>query len=162
MTKKVKFDKKGVKVRDENILCIILKEGKGSKWQWVNENDDKFTVDENTYFIINSGTYIWGRLRFLIYLEGISTPIHHGYIERERILKKYKDRDTGTEKSLWISRIKGLKFDSKIINMLLNRNLADEFTKQHLDLPNLAIIILLIVSIIMGLIGDVAIYMALG
>ena len=37
---KIKFKKGHVKPTFGNILCIILKEGKGSKWVWINENTD--------------------------------------------------------------------------------------------------------------------------
>ena len=37
--------------------------------------------------------------------------------------------------------------------MLLNRNLADQFTAQHIDLPNLLIIVLLIVNVAFGMVN---------
>lgn len=154
MSKKVKFNKEGhVKPSFRNILCIILKEGKGSSWVWIDENTDKFSLDENTYFKLDVGTYVDGILRFLVYLEGVSTPIHHGYIEREEVERKYLDRDTNVWKKIKMNVIKGLKFDSKVIDMLLNRNIADEFTRQHLDIPNLAIVVMLVISIILNIIG---------
>jgi len=157
--KKAKFNKNKVKQVKKSILCIVLKEGKGSEWIWLKEKDDKFSLDGNTYFKVDDGTYIKNTMRMLVYLEGISLPIHHGYIEREEVEKIIKDRDTGQEKTIQINKIKGLNFDSKVIDMLLNRNLADEFTKQHLDLPNLAIIILLIVNVLTSIIGTIALYM---
>jgi len=160
--KKAKIKKGSVNYKKNNILCIVLKEGKGSTWVWLNEKDDKFTLDGNTYFKLDTGTYLKGNLRTLIFLEGISLPINHEYIEREEETRSYTDRDTGTEKTVVINKIKGLNFDSKVIDMLLNRNLADEFTKQHLDLPNLAIIILLIINVLATIIGSAALYMSLG
>jgi hypothetical protein len=133
-----------------NILCIILKEGKGSSWLWINDAFERFSYEENTYFKVDSGTYHKGSLRLFIYLEGVSLPMHHGYIKREKITKQIKDRNTGKLKDVIITKIKGLKFDSKVIDVLLNRNLADEFTKVHMDLPNLAIVILLVLNLIVG------------
>lgn len=135
------------------ILCLILKEGKGSSWVWVNDSFERFSFNDNTYFKQDEGTYQKDNLRFLIFLEGISMPMHHGYIERETIKKLFTDKNTGKEKSIDITKIKGLKYDSKAIDMLLNRHLADEFTKQHMDLPNLAIIVLLILNLIISGIG---------
>jgi len=148
-----KKDIKKMKKTKKNILCIILTEGKGSKWFWVNDSIEKFSYNENTYFKEDSGTYHKGNLRFFIYLEGISLPIHHGYIKRETVTKSYTDRDTGLTKDIKITKIKGLKFDSKIIDILLNRNLADEFTKSHMDLPNLAIILFLVIVLITNFIN---------
>jgi hypothetical protein len=163
MGKKIKI--KRVKVRESpkkpnteiknklgEILCIVLKEGKGSKWIWLDESENKFSLDENTYFKVDEGTYLKDRIRLMVYLEGISLPIHHGHIEKEEVTRDILDKDTGKTKKLTIQKIKGLNFDSKVIDILLNRNLADEFTKQHVDLPNLIIIILLIGILITNLI----------
>lgn len=152
--KVIKNDKPVVLKQSEkqryNILCIILKEGKGSTWLWVNDSFERFSYDQNTYFKVDSGTYHKGSLRLFIYLEGVSLPMHHGYIEREKIEKEVKDRNTGKLKKVMITKIKGLKFDSKVIDVLLNRNLADEFTKVHMDLPNLAIVVLLVINLIVS------------
>lgn len=154
VNKRIKIDNKGnVKGKKNRILCIILKEGHGSSWLWLNDTEERFSVDNNTYFKITDGTYIRKMLRFMVYIEGISVPIHHGYVEREEVEREYVDRDTGKLKKIIINKIKGLNFDSKVIDILLNRNLADEFTKTHIDLPNLIMIILLIVNIIIGIAG---------
>lgn len=148
-----KVGKRGLKLRRGKILCIILHEGKGSTWYWLDELQQRFTVGENTYFRVDDGTYNKDQLRFMIYLEGVSLPIHHGYIEREVVEKTIVDKDTGKEKTFRFQKIKGLKFDSKLIDILLNRHLADEFTKPHLDLPNLVLIILMVVNLILILIS---------
>ena len=154
---KVKVKRKGIDTivneKIGQILCIILKEGKGSKWRWINDYNDKFTQDEHTYFMVDEGTYLKNTTRFMIFLEGVSTPMHHGYIERETVERTVIDRDTNEEKKVFIDKIKGLKFDSKLIDMLLNRNLADQFTRQHMDLPNLLIIVLLVVNVAIGFIN---------
>ncbi len=135
------------------ILCIILGEGKDCNFIEIPDIYDSFSFKENTYFVVSDGIYIHNSIRILLYLEGISTPLHHGYIERTSEIRSYIDRITNEEKTMKIHTIKGLKFDSKLIDLLLNRHLADEFTKQHMDLPNLAIVILLIVSIAVGIIN---------
>lgn len=154
INRNVKLTGKGqVTEKVGKILCIILKEGHGSTWLWLKDDDEKFSVDENTYFKINDGTYIRNMLRFMIFIEGISVPIHHGHIEREAVEREYVDRDTGKIRKIIVNKIKGLNFDSKVIDILLNRNLADEFTKQHIDLPNLIMIILLIANVILAIAG---------
>jgi len=155
--KKVKFKttKEGeptVKSKGD-ILAIILKEGKGSRWKWVDDDEERFSVDGNTYFIVDEGTYLKGSLRIMIFLEGISTPMNHSNIDREEVVKQVIDRDTQEIKKIKIQKIKGLKFDSKIIDVLLNRHLADEFTREHMDLPNLLIIIFLIIIAVLDVIG---------
>lgn len=148
-----KIGKRGLKIRKGKILCIILHEGKGSTWYLLDDQQERFSINQNTYFKVDDGTYVKDTVRFMIYLEGISLPIHHGYIEREQVTKDIKDSDTGLVKKYIINKIKGLKFDSKIIDILLNRHLADEFTKNHMDLPNLVIIILLVIILIIGLVS---------
>jgi len=141
---------KKAKLKNEKnkILCIILKEGKGSVWRWINENEDRFSIDGHTYFKTDEGTYQKRLIRFMMYLEGISMPMHHGYIEKESEIITIRNKETGKEELHKMTKIKGLKFDSKIIDIFLNRGLADEFTKQHMDLPNLIIILLLIFNLI--------------
>jgi hypothetical protein len=139
-------------VKENKILCIILHEGRGSTWYLLNDKADRFCVAGNTYFKVDA-TYVKGSVRFMIYIEGYSLPIDHGCIEREEVIKEITDPVTQKVKKYLIQKIKGLKFDSKLIDILLNRHLADEFTKQHMDLPNLVIVILLVVGVIIGFVN---------
>lgn len=144
-----------IKVKKKNILAIVLIEGKGCDFLWLGQDQERFSYNGNTYFKQDQGTYLYGRkrIRVAVYLEGISVPIHHAYIEREQVERTVLNRDTGKEEKVKINQIKGLKFDSAVIDMLLNRHLADEFTKQHMDVPNLIIIILMVVTLILGVIN---------
>lgn len=142
--------------KKRRILAIVLTEGHGSRWVWLNENQDRFSIAENTYFKLDGGTYIRGSMRFMIFMESVSLPIGHQYIQREEIEKTIVDRQTGEDKTITINKIKGLNFDSKIADILLNRHLADEFTKTHFDLPNLIIIILLIVTVVLGVLNIIS------
>lgn len=146
-----------IKVKKGSILALILIEGKSAEFLWLSQATDRFSYQGNTYFRVDQGTYIYGkkRMRVAVYLEGISVPIHHAYIEREQVTKQFTNADTGKTESITINQIKGLKFDSAVIDMLLNRHLADEFTKYHMDLPNLVIIILLVVTLILGIINAI-------
>jgi hypothetical protein len=154
--KKAKITNSGkVKVKKKNILALILVEGKGCEFIWLNQDQERFSYNGNTYFKQDQGTYIYGkkRIRVAVYLEGISVPMHHAYIEREKVTRTIMNRDTGKEEKVSVNQIKGLKFDSAVIDMLLNRHLADEFTKQHMDIPNLILIVLMIVILILGVIN---------
>jgi len=144
-----------VKVRKGSLLAVVLVEGKGCEFIWLPSELDRFSFQGNTYFKQDTGTYLYGkkRLRVAVYLEGISVPIHHQYIEREAVDREIVNRDTGKTETVTINQIKGLKYDSAVIDMLLNRHLADEFTKQHMDIPNLLLIILLIVTMVLGVIN---------
>lgn len=148
-----RISKRGLKIKRGRILCIILHEGKGSTWYQLPDQQDRFSVNQNTYFKVDDGTYVKDTVRFMIYLEGISLPLHHGYIQREEVVKDIVDRDTGLKKTYKLFKIRGLNFDSKVIDILLNRHLADEFTKQHMDLPNLVLIILVVATLIVGLVS---------
>jgi hypothetical protein len=153
---KAKLSSQGrIKVRKGSILCLILIEGKSAEFLWVSQDQDRFSYQQNTYFVSSQGTYLYGkkRLRVATYLEGISLPVQHSYIEREKVTKTIINRDTGKEEEVTLTQIKGLKFDSNVIDMLLNRHLADEFTKQHMDIPNLILIVLLVVALILGVIN---------
>lgn len=166
--KKIKVRNAKIKEADKpkkaknRILCIILKEGKGSKWVWIEENEERFSIDGNTYFKLDSGTYIKGITRLMIYLEGISTPIGHSNIDYENKEIEIKNKETGKINKTIIKKIKGLKFDSKIADIILNREIASEFTKQHMDLPNLIIIVLLIANLISSILGTIALYYVSG
>ena len=157
MSRNVKIKRKGKKatipIKYGKILCIILKESKGSSWSWIKDGLERFSKDGHTYFPKSEGTYLKKGVRFLVFMEGVSTPMHHGDLERETVEREYVNKDTGETETIDIEKIKGLKFDSKLIDMLLNRNLADQFTSIHMDLPNLLIIVLLIVNVAFAIVN---------
>ena len=141
------------KNKGNRLLCEILLENHGTVWLWVNRKKDQFRYRQNSYFIRPEGVYISeNRILKSTYMEGISTPLTHDNIEKEVVERSYIDPN-GVEVKQQITQIKGLKYDSAVIDMLLNRKLADEFTKVQLDLPNLIIIILLAGTLIAGVIS---------
>jgi len=146
------------KKHKNKILCIVLSEGKGSSWVWLPDTQDSFSLNDNTYFRLDAGTYIKGLTRLLVYLEGISVPIHHGHIDHEEKTVEIVNRDTGKTEKRKFKFIKGLKFDSKVIDIILNRKIADEFTKTHMDLPNLVLVVLSIICVIEGIIIGYGVY----
>ena len=162
--KKVKIrrnkDKSPVKKTRRHMLCTILKANKSCVLKWVLLREDDFSVDKHTYFIDPKGSYINNDgILVCVYLEGASLPIHHGSVKYETIKaydEKIKDSITGKEKVVHVpeqKRIENVKYDSSLIDMLLNRKLADVFTKVHLDVPNLFLSILLIVAVAVGFIN---------
>jgi len=164
MSKKVKINKNKkknpVKKRNRFMLCIVLKANKSCAMKWVNFKDDTFSIDNNTYFFDPNGGYTdVNGMRVFIYLEGASLPVHHGNVKYETIKahdKKIKDSLTGREHTVHVperTRIENLKFDSSLISMVLNRKLADAFTKVHLDMPNLFLSILLVIAVAVGFIN---------
>lgn len=141
------------KQKSNNLLAIILKEEHNSQWVYVRVKKDRsdFSIDGNTYFKHSDGTYDTGKLRFAVYLEGVSVPIHHGYIQRKKVTRKVKNTFTGNVKEVSFHFIKGLKFDSVIADILLNRGLASEFTKKLVDKFGIVVLILNILILIFTL-----------
>lgn len=155
IVKKAKVKRGVVRIKRKNkkILSIILLEGKGCRFVWLTDSQDVFTYNGNTYFKQDTGTYLHGVVRVMVYMEGVSLPIHHSYLEREQVIKSIFNRDTGKTEEFAVNQIKGLKFDSAVIDMLLNRHLADEFTRNHMDLPNMILLLLILGTFIVGIIN---------
>lgn len=141
----MKYDKEGDLRKRKKHLAIVLKENRGAKFKWIGNKKDHFTIDKNYYFISETGMYISkSNVRFSIYLEGISTPLNHDYIERIEEQRLVTNPDTQETLKVKVTTIKGLKYDSKLINMLLNTKLAEQFTRTRSDI---SIMVLLILSV---------------
>lgn len=120
--------------RRNRLLAIVMKRNKNTVWKWVRFNQDSFTLHNNTYFVIPEGTYISkNKILFAIYMEGVSTPISHIDVHTKYETRNYYDPDTGEQKTAKVAVVNNLKFDSEIVDILLNRHLADEFTKSSID-----------------------------
>lgn len=147
-------DKKEIEPKGKNkVLAIILKESHGLKWLWVRNDADSFTLDKNFYFIYESGMYITGNgIRSCLYLEGVSTPITHANLDREKIEKIVADAQ-GNKHKIEIVKIKGLKWDSKVIFMLLNRKLADIFLRVPVNTSGLILFIALLILIVLNIVN---------
>ena len=152
LTKEEKKDKKNKNkvepIKKNRVLTIILCENKSTLWKWVSYRKPKFRVNENTYFLEPSGMYLsTNNVLCSIYVEGVSIPISHKYIERKMEIVKIVNPETKKEEETAIPVINNIKFDSEVIDILLNRNLADEFTKVKLDGRGLATIILILITL---------------
>jgi len=161
--KKVKISKKGRPIKNKKgyMLAVVLKANRSSKLKWIPLNKDNFSVDSQTYFIDPKGSYVGNPTGVLsaVYLEGSSLPIHHGcmkYIDVPEKIKEWVNPLTGKEETRTVkahTEIDTVKYDSGLIDMLLNRHLSDAFTKVHLDMPNLVLTVLLIVTVAVGFVN---------
>jgi hypothetical protein len=134
--------------RKRKHLALVLNGNKGARLKWIGNKKDHFSFDKNYYFIVDSGIYITrNNVRVSIYLEGISTPLNHGNIEYEEIMKTIIDLETKEARDVKVNVIKGLKYDSKLLNTLLNSKLFERITKKHSDAFNIALLLLVIVTL---------------
>lgn len=128
-----KFDKKTnlVPNKTNSLLCVIFSEDKGAYFirRKFSNKTDTFRFNKGLYIIDNEAIHLTrNRIRICFYLEGVSTPIKMSNIEKEVVAVEYLDLD-GTLKTTKINRIKGLKFDAKILDIATDRKLAENFTK---------------------------------
>ena len=159
---KVKIKVNGsIKKKKGMMLCVILKANRNTVFSWQPMNKDEFSIGRNTYFIDPKGSYVDSGHGFIVavYLEGSSLPVHHGCLKYKRIPKKTVLRInpfTNKEEEVVVperTEIDTVKYDSGLIDMLLNRKLADAFTKVHLDLPNILLTLLLVGTLILGIVN---------
>jgi hypothetical protein len=160
-----KYDSKTnlVPKKRNRLICIIFSEDKGCYiiLRKFNIKTDNFIFKNGMYIIDNEAIHITGNgSRVAFYMEGISTPLKMSNIEKTIEEVDYIDL-YGVKRKTIIQKIKGLKFDSNILNTFANRKFAELFTKQPLD--KMAIFILCvfifgIVTMIISVIGCVITY----
>lgn len=149
-TNKNKTDTVKVTTIKNCFLAIILRENKGARLRWISyaTNQETFRSNNHTYFSIADGLYLApNRLMIAIYLEGISTPLSHRNVERETVTRQIEKEGELTDVELDV--IKGLKFDSKILDVLLNRGLAEEFTEMKPDKTVFVVFMLIVINMIL-------------
>lgn len=137
--------------KKNRLICIIFSEEKGCNFllRKLNIKTDYFRFHNGIYIIDNESIHITGNgSRVAFYLEGISTPIKMSNIEKETISMDYIDL-YGKKQRTTIQKIKGLKFDAKILDIFANRKFAELFTKTPTPMTGLLTLILSIVIIIM-------------
>lgn len=144
-----------VKVKKETgkYLAIVLKQNKSLSLNWVSFAHDEFRVDSHTYFSVPEGMYL-GKRRLLlgVYLEGISTPLSHKNIRyKTRLTHNPVTNEALTTTDKPCHSIEGLKYDSEIIDILLNRGLAEKFTTIRPEKTIFVMIMLIIISIVVGI-----------
>ena len=156
MSNKLFKNKKGtvvIKTKDNNFLAVILKQNKSTTFKWITFTDNEFQCDGNTYFSIPEGMYL-GKKRLLIgiYLEGISTPLSHRNVKKKTEKREIIGQD-GKKETILIDTIEGLKYDSEIIDILLNRGLASKFTEMPQDKTLFILFVMVIINIIITVIA---------
>ena len=128
--KEIITDKNNIKIglqayckdKKNNVFVTIKKENGFVIWLWVNSYKGDFSIDNNRYFLIPSGSYK-NKNGIICYdfLEGICTPICHDIIEYEEQDITITTLDGKTE-THHLRTIKGQKIDSR---------LADEIGRAH-------------------------------
>ena len=108
---------------------------------------EHFQVGKHTYFKEPRGTYLSeNKVLLTVYIEGVSIPISHQYIEKKIEEREYIDA-YGEIRKIKVSVIQNIKFDSEIVDMLLNRNLADEFLRESAPTSTIAVILLIAINV---------------
>lgn len=152
--------------RKKALICIMFSESKDCHII-LRKLHPKFEID---YFRYNNGMYIIDSesihitsngCRVAFYLEGISTPIKMSNIEHEIKEVEYTDLYGKKQKSL-INKIKGLKFDAKILDTFTNRRFAELFTKQDINNFQMFILIIGIITMITSVIACIVSYVRVG
>jgi len=119
--------------KTNRLIALIFREDKGAKVLLVNSKANDFIHNQHLYFLNPESTYITDNgNRIAFYLEGISTPVSHSNIEKMLVKVKYKELD-GTINEKQVMKIKGLKYDSRILQIFTDRKFAEVFTKIGID-----------------------------
>lgn len=130
------------------LICIVFSEDKGAYFllrKFDNKNDC-FHFNNGLYLIDNEAIHITPNgNRICFYLEGISTPIKMSNIEKYEETIEYLNL-LGEKKKVTVQKIKGLTYDSKILEIATDRKLAKNFT--DITPEGRLIIIILILSIV--------------
>ena len=135
-------------------LAIICRRNKSCIWVWVLLNKHHFSIDGHTYIRDPKGIYISkNKILFSLYMEGISIPISHEQIKEKIVSVPYIDPISKEQRKMDITTVNELKFDSSIVDIFVNRHLADEFTRTYIDKTGMGVLLLLIVNIVVGIIG---------
>lgn len=153
---KFKYDKNTdiIPKKRNRLICIFFSENKGCHFILRKMNNRL----ENDYFKYNNGMYIIDNesihltsngSRIAFYLEGISTPIKMSNIPYEEVNIPYVDLYGNTRDDNIVRKIKGLDFDSKILNTFANRKFAELFTRTPVKGLEFILLILSVVCLVM-------------
>jgi len=128
-----KFDKRTnlVPKKNNKLTAVIFSENKSAVFllRKFDNRTDTFRYNKGLYIIDNESIHLTNNgNRICFYLEGISTPLKMSNIERYTDTVEYIDLD-GSVKTANVEKIKGLKYDSKIMDIICDRKLSENFTK---------------------------------
>lgn len=130
-----KFNKDIDKVpkKVNKLIALVFREDKGAKILYINGKWNDFTHNGHLYFLNPEATYITDNgNRIVFYLEGVSTPMSHSNIEKKLVKIAFKELDGSVSEKL-VMKIKGLKYDSRILQIFTDRKFAEVFTKIGID-----------------------------
>lgn len=142
------------------LVCIVFSEERGCHFilRKLNTKADFFKFKNGIYIIDNESIHIASNgSRIAFYLEGISTPIKLSNIEKVVETIEYTDL-YGNKQKTKVNKIKGLKFDAKILDTFANRRFAELFTRTPMNNFEFFILIFSIIAVIMIGITDVLVY----
>jgi len=142
--------------KKNRLLCVFFSEDRGCYFLYrkmtfrSNEKEvDYFRFRKGQYMIDNESIHIANNgCRVAFYLEGISTPIKMSNIDKETVIITYLDLYGNKQKST-VQKIKGLKFDAKILDVFANRRFADLFTRQTINNWQFFLLLIGIASIVL-------------
>ena len=139
--------------KKNRLICIILTEDKGMYFLIrKKEKTDSFRFNKGLYLIHNGAVHTSRNgNRYAIYLEGISTPLSMANIEKYTEEVEFIDLDGSKRKTL-VQKIKGLKYNAKILDIFTDRKLSENFTKIE-EKIKYALITLILVSVSLIMIG---------
>jgi hypothetical protein len=151
------FNKKTdiVPSKRNRLICILFTESRGCfiLFRKITEKNSYFTYRRGMYIIDNESIHITSNgCRIAFYLEGISTPIKMTNIQRETKDVEYLDLQ-GNKQKTTVQVIKGLKFDSHILDTFADEKFAENFTKEKIDNWQVFILIISIGVLIATIIG---------
>lgn len=134
--------------RRNRIICVMLSETKGCKILLRHKKHSSFRYNNGLYITDNDAVHITDNgARVLVYMEGISTPLKMSNIERTKKTVEYYDLYGNKKKSV-IEKIKGLKFDARILDTFTDEKLAKLFTKQEINNFQFFILLFSIITMI--------------
>lgn len=88
-------------VKKNKIIALILRKNKSAVLCYVPMSVKSFSVDGNTYFNVQSGSYLLPRrIVIAVYLEGCVLPLEHSYIRYEKRFTLLTDKTGKAVKEL--------------------------------------------------------------
>lgn len=162
-------------------IALILGKSKEATLVYVPVSVARFSINGNQYFNTATGTYLNEKMSLSVYFEGVSLPIDHSYLQYESVYELYFDDDglpiddiskipksdykmlqtdengefIVTDKGYYVTdvkeQLKGLEFDSKTMDILLESNLTENMAYDKMDRALPIIQVGIIVLIILGI-----------
>lgn len=157
-----KFDKNTdiIPKKKQQLLCVFFSEDRGAYFLFraFSEKEKSFRFKHGLYIMDNEAIHVTRNgSRVAFYLEGISTPIKMSNIDKEIVEFNYIDL-YGEKKYSKVTKIKGLKFDSNILDTFCNEKFAEIFTKQPIDNFQFWIIILCAATLVSTIVTSILVY----